>query len=120
MKRNMDLIRKILLKAEEHPDGFMPHNFVIEGFDENTMGYHIYLMGQAGLVDVLDRNLDMARSPSAILLNLTWQGHEFLENSRNPNIWEQAKSVIGKAGEGSFAVWQSVLTDLVKRSIGFG
>jgi hypothetical protein len=114
----MDLIRAILLKVEENPHGFMPSKLEVDGYTKEEIGYHVYLMGQAGLAEVLTSRRDMAESPSAVLKNLTWQGHEFLGASRNQTIWEQAKAILPKAGDGSFGLWQSVLTDLVKKSLG--
>lgn len=118
MKRDMELIRRILLAAEEGTHGFVPSNFELQGYPVDVVGYHVYLMGQAGLVEVLVRNADMAKSPFATLRNLTWAGYEFLAASKDPTIWEQARTLISRSGEGSFAIWQSILGDLVKKSIG--
>lgn len=118
MHRDMDLAREILLVVESHPHGYSPQKIEVEGYTQEQIGYHAYLLLQAGLVEGLERNLDQAPSPSAIILNLTWAGHEFLASSRSPTVWAQAKQVIAKAGDGSFSVWQSVLTELVKRSLG--
>jgi len=113
----MDLIRAILLKVEGNAHGFMPSQLEIDGYTKEQVGYHVYLMGQAGLAEVLTSRRDLDTSPSAVLKNLTWQGHEFLGASRNPGIWGQAKAIIARAGDGSFGIWQSVLTDLVKRTL---
>lgn len=116
--RNMDLVRAILQVVESHKHGFAPRKLNVEGYTEEQIGYHSYMLMQAGLVEGLKRNLDQAPSPSAIILNLTWAGHEFLSSSRSPSIWAQAKQVIAKAGDGSFGIWQAVLTDLVKGNLG--
>jgi hypothetical protein len=118
MKRDMDLVRKILLVLEEHPHGFAPQHLAIEGFTEDQIGYHIYLMGQANLLTVSKTTTLADTSPQAIPLSITWQGHEFLANAKEEGRWLQAKSIVKAAGEGSFQVWQSVLTSLVTKSVG--
>lgn len=118
MRRDMDLVREILLAVESYPHGYAPQTLSIEGYTQEQIGYHAYLLLQAGLVEGLNRNLDQAPSPSAIIINLTWSGHEFLSSSRSPTVWMQAKQVMAKVGDGSFGVWQSVLTELVKHSLG--
>jgi len=120
MRRDMDLIREILLAVESHEHGYAPSKISVEGYTDEQVGYHSYLLLQANLVEGLNRNLDQAPGPSAIILNLTWEGHEFLASSRSPPIWAQAKQLIAKAGDGSFGVWQTVLTELVKQSLGVG
>src|SRR5690242_13604202 len=106
MKRDMDLVRAILLAMEEHSEGFAPDAIAASGFSRDQIGYHIYLLGQAGLMEVAVTTGLSDRSPQAIPVNLTWAGHEFLANAREERNWLQAKKVIKGAGEVSFAVWQ--------------
>ncbi len=120
MQRDMDLIRLILLAAESHPHGFGPSDMVIEGFTEEQIGYHIYLLGQSGLVKATDRTHLGSKSPEASIESLTWEGHEFLASAKSPDVWSQAQKIMHKAGDGSFQVWQSVLTDIVKQGLGLG
>ena len=116
----MELVRAILLAAESNPHGFGPEDISIDGYTDEQIGYHIYLMGQAGLVESIDRTNIRHKSPYATIKTVTWAGHEFISGARSPTIWSQAKGLMHKAGDGSFQVWQSVLTDLVKQSIGLG
>jgi hypothetical protein len=48
MKRDMDLVRKILLQIEEHPHGFAPNYLAIEDYTQEQIGFHVLLMGEAG------------------------------------------------------------------------
>lgn len=120
MQRDMDLIRSILLEAERSEHGFIFKNPVISGYTEERVGYHVHLMKQAGLVDAIDLDHDEAPSPNALLSSLTWKGHEFIESARSPTVWNQARELMHRAGGGSFKIWQSVLTDIVKSSLGVG
>jgi len=117
MKRNMDLVRRILLAIETHPRGFAP-DIALEGYSAEEIGYHLTLMAEAGLVEADDVTGIGDAGPMARVSRLTWQGHEFLEDSRSPRIWEQAKTVVTEAGGGSFQIWQAVLADLIKKNLG--
>jgi len=120
MKRDMDLIRLILLAAESHEHGFLYDNPPIEGYSAEEIGYHVYLMNQAGLVEAMVENFDQAPSPGALLMCLTWDGHEFLDTARSPTKWEEAKELLHRAGGGSFTIWQNVLTQIIKNGLGVG
>jgi len=118
MQRDMDLVRTMLLAVEAHPQGFAPHPLAIEGYTSAQIGYHSTILKEAGLVEAIDSTSSDDTGPMAIILRLTWQGHEFIEAARSPSIWSQAKSLMLKAGGGSFTIWQSVLTQLVKQNLG--
>lgn len=113
MQRNMELVRTILLAVERDEDCSE-----FEGFQNIEVRYHVAIMAQAGLVEAIDVTTMDDAHPQAIVKGLTWFGHEFIDASRNQSIWEQGKAIVEKAGGGAFSVWLSVLTDLVKKSVG--
>lgn len=118
MRRDIELVRLILMEMENCPHGYVKRNPEIQGYSQEQIAYHAYLIVQAGFAEGLDCNRDMAPSPEAILLNLTWAGHDFISNSRSPTTWAQARELVSKVGDASISIWQSVLTDIVKRSLG--
>jgi len=112
MKRDLDLIRKILQAMESHEHGFAPSNISIEGYDDEQIGFHVYLAGQAGLLNVVDFTNTRTASPLAKPTSLTWQGYEFLEASRDEGLWSKAKQAAGSAGGMALGVVNSVLVEL--------
>ncbi len=120
MKRNMDLIRAILIKLEEYQHGHAPNDLGISGFSEEEIGYHCFLLDNAGLINAADDTCSGSPSPSAIPISLTWDGHEFIANAKNENIWGQAKETVKKLGDVSFSVWTEVLKQVVKNNLGMG
>ena len=118
MQRDMDLVREILLALERHPSGFSPDDLQIDGYTHEQIAYHAYIMGQAGLIEVADTTTMDSPGPEAMINNMTWAGHEFLEAAREPKRWAEAKAVMHKAGGASFQVWTAVLTDIVKKTLG--
>ncbi len=122
MKRDLDLVRAILMKCEEHQHGYAPQNACIPGYTHEQIGFHIYLMGEAGLLRVIDVSESGAGSPDAVPLCMTWAGYEFLEASRNELLWSRAKIAAGAAGGMALDVVKAILvalvTDAAKKGLG--
>ena len=117
MKRDMDLIREMLLMVEAHPSGFAP-KIEIPGYTQEQIDYHAVLLGEAGLAEVIDTTTFGSKSPEAIIRRLTWAGYEFLDSARESKVWNQAKDVISKVGGASIQIWVAILTQLIKRELG--
>lgn len=119
MKRDMDLVRKILLAMESCESGFAPHPLAIDGYDHDQIGHHVYLMGEAGLINAADATCQGSTSPVAIPRSITWEGHEFLEASRRPATWEAAKRKLADAGVGcTIELLKQVLIATSKQALG--
>jgi hypothetical protein len=119
MQRDIDLIRQLLFRMEDHPGAFAPRDYAVEGYTADQIGYHVWLLGQAGLMKVADVTSQGSDGPQAIPLNLTWEGHEFIAAARSDTTWahakEKAKSVGGAL---SFAVFKQLLESLSKIHLG--
>jgi Hypothetical protein (DUF2513) len=119
VKRDMDLVRKILFALEEHEHGRAPRNFTVEGYGEELVGYHVHSMAQAGLVRAIEDRAMGNPSPRSIPIALTWQGHEFLEQTRNDTLWNKAKNHIKEKGVPmTLDLLKDVLGGLAKQMIG--
>ncbi|MBA3886118.1 MAG: DUF2513 domain-containing protein [Acidobacteria bacterium] len=103
-------MRKILLAIEAHPHGHAPNRIDIDGYDQEAIQYHIFIMGEGDLLRVSKTTTMQSSSPSAIAHGLTWKGHEFVEAARQDTIWNRAKSLVGKAGAATLPVWMEALT----------
>lgn len=117
MKRDMDLIRQILLELEEAPYTGGWANLEIEkGLDDDVYAYHVQLLHEAGLIEAQDLStLDgVAWKPK----RLTWEGHEFLEAARESSRWEKAKDVMQKEGGGLvLSVLKEVLLTMMRGDV---
>jgi hypothetical protein len=96
MKRDMDLVRKILLTAED-ADGIPDYSGLEAEYGDRVLAYHRYLVYQAGLVDALvvdGEGLDPndGGAPFCRINGLTWDGQEFLALAKTNKTWEWAKA----------------------------
>jgi hypothetical protein len=115
MKRDMDLIRKILAMIEDSEDahGFQPGTITVEGYSPPLVNFHVLLLCDAGLVD---GNPDI--HPPRVR-RLTWEGCEFLDAYRDDTFWNNAKSlVIEKIGSLSYEALKAVTPILIKQALG--
>lgn len=107
MKRDMDLIRKILLELEKKESITSWTTITIDGYRDDQVNYHIGLLDEAGFIEA-ERYLD----GQYMVRNLTWEGHEFLENAKNDTIWTKAKEFIKEKG-GSVSL--GIMTEILKK-----
>lgn len=117
MKRNWDLIRRILFKLEEKaiPEEFLRSD-EFQGFDSKTVAYHFKLLHQAGLIDGVDGSTIGGFDFYA--QGLTWQGHEFLDKIRNDTLWQKVKATVqSKSLDLSFDVIKTVATNLISLAL---
>jgi hypothetical protein len=117
MKRDMDLIRKMLLVVEKHPSGFAP-DIEIDGYTQEQIGYHATLLGEAGLAEIINQTTMGDKTPHSKVIRLTWAGHEFLDAARDNTTWNQAKDKISKIGGATLPIWIAVLTAYIKSQLG--
>ena len=117
MKRSMELVREILLAMNDHEGGYAPGDLKIAGYTDDEIGYHCLIMGEADLIVAADTSTMGSSTPTALPVRLTWSGHEFIDNAKNENIWEQTKAALSKVGDVSFSVWASVLTRVVTQNL---
>src|SRR5262245_43162701 len=119
MRRDLDLIRKILLTVEDLPTGNVPEEIEIEGYTEEQIGYHSYLLVDSGLAKGVDIGAVGDTSPNWQLIHLTSAGHEFAEAARNETSWNKAKSIVKeKAGGATLDILKEVLVGVVRGTLG--
>jgi hypothetical protein len=90
MKREMELVYKILEFTESKDDFIDPVLPEIKGFDGTTICYHVKILAQANLIEAKDWSTD--DGPTWVLTHMTNKGHDFFENLKQESIWGAIKS----------------------------
>ena len=96
MKREMDLIRALLLSLERGEDD-VP-NEMRERFTQQEIAGHAALIIEAGLAEGMIAKGGFNEVMRADLDRLTWAGHDFLDAAREETLWNKAKEKIMKPG----------------------
>ena len=117
MKRDVDLVRAILLEVEskETPSGWV--DLQIADYPKDHVSYHVKILSEAGYLEAQELTTKSGFDWKPI--NLTWQGHDFLDAARNKSVWQKAKKKVGdKVTSVSFDVLKSILVGIAKQELG--
>jgi hypothetical protein len=106
MKRDLDLIRLILLEIESGTKS--PE---LDTYTVDQITYHGALVIEAGLVKGIAKGINPDLPNHVRFHRLTWAGHDFLDSARSEPIWNKAKETIKKKG-GSWTF--DFVTELLK------
>jgi len=113
MKRDLNLVREILLRVEPLPAHFGEGVSLkvgeppldIPGYSNEEIAYHIRIMTQGDLISSAGFQRDGVTIPD--FRGLRWQGHEFLDDIRNPEAWKDTMGKIDKyGGAGMSVAWE--------------
>ena len=123
MKRDMDLVRAILLVIKENEAARVDQLEISKGLKKmfpngptwrgEQLIEHVQMMKEADLVEA---NIisPMRRGGAFTGLRMTWHGQDFIADARKEGVWKKVRE---KYGDMSLAVLKQVLAELVKQEI---
>lgn len=124
MKRDMDLIRQILLEIEAgkrlydirssevsralglEDDGSMSRE------DAEKWNYHLRLLDESGLVEFRQTG-----GGGWFVNGVTWSGHDFIDSIRDPDVWDRTKAGALKAGGFTVELLKDLAKGFIKKQI---
>jgi DNA-binding transcriptional ArsR family regulator len=112
MKRDVDLIRQILLDLEAGGAYANWFDVDIEEYSPEQMDYHLELLTEAGLITVRTSQREFSRW---LPVRLTWKGHELLDAAREERQWQKAKEAVEKVGGVPFEVIATILLEMARQ-----
>jgi hypothetical protein len=129
MKRDWDVIRWLLSKAEEVPGGYplvfardgiiygKPHSSIqIEADRLGDVFEHALLLKDIGFAEVTEIPLSDGLG-GVIIHRLKSAGHDFLEAARNDTAWNKTKKTAGEVGGVTLTVFRDLLFGYVKAEL---
>ena len=118
MKRDLNLIRKLVLAAEDSPTGFAG-DIEVDGYTAEQIGYHGYLVVDSGLAEGVEFTSHGDTSPYWRISHLTSAGHDFADAARSDTTWNKATGMIkDKAGGVTLEILKQLLSAIVKSQFG--
>ena len=107
MKLDYDCLRSLLLKLEDFEnldDDLCYQSMTLDdmekaltNFSKNEIAYATLKAKEGGLINANIVNADDCIY-TCIYSSLTYDGHQFLDNVRNNNIWNKTKSIAKELG----------------------
>jgi hypothetical protein len=114
MKRDMDLIREILLEVEKSPSLEGCHVKIL-GRTSEELYYNAQQAQDAGLIEAKFAH----GSADFHVVRLTYEGHEFLDAARNDTRWAKAKDIVIKnTGTLTLGALKIALESLIRHALG--
>lgn len=121
MKRDLELIRYLLLTLEESSslDSIDSSDLVNDYYDGQAISYHVHLL--------IDCNFIIAEDITCIgddysqfqILRLTSNGHDYLDHIRDNKIWTATKEKLGSLlTSASLQVVSATALEVIKLQIG--
>ena len=105
MKRDMDLVLKILRSVEDREDAGVAAPVAVEGYTAEQIGFHVKLLVDAGRLEGEDRGGDGDPGYSCYYPRcLTNEGYNFLEvankaaKDEGVRYWNKFKAVVAEKG----------------------
>lgn len=118
MKRDMELIRQILIEFEkiDEQDRGGIGRFKIEGYSHEEVVNHVFLLEQKNMVEIINCTSNTGRA--FLAKGLTWEGHDFLDKARNERIWKKALAKFSNIGvTATLDLLKELLTSLIKEEL---
>ena len=98
MKRDMDLIRKIMLRIEEEYVSTAIFNLQVEGYSAEQVATHCKMLYEAGLLSDYKAQYASDELYMFGVGNLTWDGYDYLEKVRDDSVWKKIKDTAKEHG----------------------
>lgn len=120
MKRDIDLMREILMQVEAHPAGedLSSQGVKIPGHDPVTISEHVWLLKQAHLIEATFPGDSPSRGVF-VIFRLTPEGHDFVAHAHQSELWEKAKGTAARMGVGvTVDVMKKLLIEYAGKAIG--
>lgn len=124
MKRDLDLIREILLYFESKEDVEVVQDVEemgIDGYDALSLKHHLVLMYDAGLLnaEAIRSRTDPGRTVDVLPFFLTWEGHEFLDSIRDETRFNTIKrGLVLETGGWTLDLVKSFGSALIRQQLG--
>jgi hypothetical protein len=117
MKRDMDLVRKILLAIEASERPLDSTLIRISGYAGDSITEHMRLLNEAGLIEGI-ASYSVEHRLKWIELRLTWGGHDFLDAARNETLWNDTMVMVRtQSGSVAFDVLKRLLADAAHEAL---
>lgn len=119
MKRNMDLVRELLLVTEEAETSFDPRDSKrLVDYTDELIVYHVELLCGHELIDASIQKEWSGKCVSCSITSLTWDGADYLDAIREPKIWKQTKMIVKEAvGSTTIGVIKEAAVMIAKKLI---
>jgi Hypothetical protein (DUF2513) len=122
MKRDMNLVRDLLLKLEAWPQRgqsiamIEPHDerLAVPETTVDEIAYHLRLIREQGF---LDSPGSQPLSGGITFRGLTWEGHDFLDTVRDDRVWKKTMADAQAVGGWTLDILSGLAKAIIKAKL---
>jgi hypothetical protein len=119
MKRDLDLIRLLLLEIEKKEEAFSNLDLSVPGYTSDEIDYNLGQIIASRYVDVSALSTPLNGPRICHIRALTPAGHDYLDAVRKSKVWAVIKDRIAHAGVGiSVEVIKELSVKIAKEHLG--
>ena len=125
MKLNYDCIRDVLLYLEENLElnNSIYSEHINLNYSSEDIQYSVLKLEEIGYINARIVKADGFQMITAIINDITFYGHEFLNTVRPKTVWENTKEISGTLGVKSISalsqIAAQIVTQLISKQMGF-
>ena len=120
MQRDMELVRTILLAIEgtDEPEcNLQQVNDALPESPAEIISGHLDILKKGGLIEIKSPVRTLSNVLSFAILELTWEGHDFIAAAKNESVWKKMLEALkekgyGEAANAPFALIKSLLMNI--------
>ncbi len=118
MKRDIDLLRKQLLDIAKIANGDEHLSLAIGEYSHIEFHEHLRLLKEAGFIEAIEvSDSDDPDMTHVLPKRITWEGYEYIESIRDPELWRQTKAGANVVRSWSFDTLKKIGSGLIKKKI---
>lgn len=118
MKRDMAIIREILLLCEQARSGFDLSSGCVSQDERDSYAYHVQLLDDGGYIIANVKRTAGGHAITVYIERMTWAGTELLESLRNESVFKETMKRLAKtAGVFSVSLVQSIAAEELKKLV---
>ena len=126
MKLNPDCIRDILICLEslEYDSAYTIQSLVskLPNYSYSELDYHCLQLSEANFIKAMIIDSGGYLPKTVKVFDLTYKGHQFLEEIRSDNVWNKTKDTAKSVGSFSISTLSTiateVITSLIQKNLG--
>lgn len=98
MKRDLDLIRHILVTIESSDSNKLSiEDFVTDEYPPEQIAHHIRLLLDVDYIEATEVSTLGCPYRQFLIRRITMDGYEYLDSVRDPKVWSETKSKLAQA-----------------------
>lgn len=121
MKLNPDCMRDILLIIENCAYQEMPSfSYIVKALPQYTsddISYSCEKLYEANFIDAIVKNYIRGQCPIVKIRNITYSGHQFLEDVRDDHNWSKIKEIALSVGSVSISTLSQIASTVISSAL---